>query len=145
MSPKQESEKLMNDILPLAEKMLRDYGEFYPYGGYIKPNGEIVHVGAKHPKTDRPKSNDLIQFLRSSFQDMARAKQCKAVAIICDVRVRAPGSDRKTDAIQVMLDHIDNYSMRIFLPYQISNKEVVYGNSFAWQGEQDIFGGVTVE
>jgi hypothetical protein len=135
----------MNDILPLAEKMLRDYGEFYPYGGYIKPNGEIVHVGAKHPETDRPKSNDLIHILRSSFQDMARAKQCKAVAIICDVRVRAPGSTRKTDAIQVMLDHIDNYSMRIFLPYQISNKEVVYGNSFAWQGERDIFGRVSVE
>jgi hypothetical protein len=33
MNAKQESEKLMKAVLPLAEKMLRQYGEFYPYGG----------------------------------------------------------------------------------------------------------------
>jgi hypothetical protein len=141
MSPKQESERLMNDILPLAQRMLREYGEFYPYGGYIKPDGEIVHVGAKHLETDHPKSNDLIHILRSSFQDMARANECKAVAIICDVRVTAPGSDQKTDAIQVILDHVDDYSVRIFFPYQIAKQEVVYGKTFAWQGKREIFGG----
>src|SRR5437899_25574 len=44
MNSKKDCEKLMNSVLPLAERMLRDYGEFHPYGGYMKPNGEVVHV-----------------------------------------------------------------------------------------------------
>jgi hypothetical protein len=41
MNGKKECEKLLNALLPLAERMLKEYGEFYPYGGYMKPSGEI--------------------------------------------------------------------------------------------------------
>jgi hypothetical protein len=140
MNPKEESEKLMKDILPLAETMLRNYGEFYPYGGYIKPSGEIVHVGAKHRGTNHPKSTDLIQILRDSFKDMARSEQCKAAAIICNVRVRPPRCDTKSDAIQVILDHVDDYSAMIFFPYQIIDQRVSFGETFSWPGEHEIFG-----
>lgn len=53
MNGKRHCEKLMNALLPLAEKMLKQYKEFYPYGGYMKPNGEIVQVGAEDEETDR--------------------------------------------------------------------------------------------
>ena len=39
MRAKRNSEKLVNAVLPLAEKMLIQYGEFYPFGGYMKPDG----------------------------------------------------------------------------------------------------------
>src|SRR5438128_8489993 len=117
MNAKQESEKLMNAILPLAEKMLRQYGEFYPYGGYLKPDGMIVDMGADDPDTERPKSKDLIYVLRSSFREMASAKQCKAVAVVFDVTVNAPNSNRKSDAIQFCVDHADGYSAEVFFPY----------------------------
>ncbi len=68
MNAKQESEKLMNAVLPLAEKMLRQYGEFYPYGGYMRQDGTIVDVGADDPDTDRPKSRDLIYRFASTIQ-----------------------------------------------------------------------------
>src|SRR5437588_13002928 len=38
MNGKKDCERLMNSVLPLAERMLRDYGDFHPYGGYMKPN-----------------------------------------------------------------------------------------------------------
>lgn len=139
MNAKQESEKLMNAVLPLAEKMLKEYGEFYPYGGYMKPSGEIVDVGADDPDTDRPKSKDLIYVLRSSFQEMARAKQCKAVAIVFDVAVDLPGSHQKSDAIQVCVEHVNGYSAEAFFPYAIVNKEIIYGEAFAQQGKFVIF------
>jgi hypothetical protein len=87
MDPKQDSEELMNSILPVAETMLKRHGEFYPYGGYMKLDGSIVHVGAAEADTGRPKSKDLLFILRSSFQEMARARQCKAVAMVFDVAV----------------------------------------------------------
>ena len=100
----------MKAVLPLAERMLSQYGEFYPYGAYLKRDGTIVEVGAEEPDTDRPKSKDLIYVLRSSFREMASTNQCTAVAIVFDVAVILPKSDRKSDAIQVCLDHANGYS-----------------------------------
>jgi hypothetical protein len=140
MNAKQEAERLMNAMLPLAEKMLRQHGEFYPYGGYIKPDGTIVEVGAAYPDTGRPKSNDLIYILRSSFREMASTNQCKAVAMVFDVAVTLPESDQKSDAIQVCVEHVEGYSAEVFFPYQIVSKEIVYGKTFAQQGKSDIFG-----
>ena len=139
MNAKQESEKLMNAVLPLAEKMLRQYGEFYPYGGYMKPDGTIVDVGANDPDTDRPKSKDLLHVLRSSFREMASKYQCKAVAVVFDVAVNLPNSDRKRDAIQVCVDHADGYSVEVFFPYQIVNNEIVYEGTYAQEGKHEIF------
>jgi hypothetical protein len=139
MSAKQESEALMNALLPLAEKMLRQYGEFYPYGGYMKPNGEIVEVGASDPDTDHPKSKDLIYVLRSSLQDLAERNECKAAAMVFDVTVTLPNSERKSDAIQVSLAHSEGYSAEVFFPYQLVENKLVYGEIFAQQGKNDVF------
>ena len=45
-SPKSECEDLMNEALPLAERMLREHGEFYPYGLTIDATGKIAHAAA---------------------------------------------------------------------------------------------------
>ena len=139
MDAKQESEKLMNSVLPVAQKMLRDFGEFYPYGGYMELDGAIVHVGVQDPDTDYPKSMDMIDALRSTFQESARAKKCRAIAIVCDVALRSPKSDHKRDAIRVSLEHVKGYAVEVFFPYQIVNKEVVYGEIFAQQRKREIF------
>ena len=139
MNAKEESEKLMNTLLPLAERMLRQYGEFYPYGGYMTPNGEIVDVGAKDPETNHPSSKDLVQVLRASFRQMARANKCKAAAIVFDVAVNMPNSNRKSDAIQVCVEHVQCYSAEVFFPYHIINNEIVYDATFAQEGEHAIF------
>lgn len=139
MNSKQHCERLLSQITPFAERMLREYGEFYPYGGYMRPDGEIVEVGAEDPDSERPKSKDLIFVLRSSFRELAKAGNCIAIAIVFDVAVTLPQSNQKSDAIQVCLEHEDGYSAEVFFPYQIVNGEVVYGETFAQQGGHDIF------
>src|ERR1017187_5740383 len=139
MNSKQDAENLMNALLPVAEKMLRQYGEFYPFGGYMKPDGTIVHIGVTDEDTDHPKSTDLLYVLRSSLKDMSRANECKAVAVVIDVAVILPNSTEKSDAIQVCLEHLDNYSAEIFLPYRVVEGRVVYGETFAQKGKGDVF------
>lgn len=142
MNGRNDCEKLMNALLPLAEQMLRDYGEFYPYGGYMKPSGEIVEIGAQDDEeTDHPKSKDLIYVLRNSFSELAHEGKCKATAIVFDVRVNLPEEAKKGDAIQVCLDHSDGYSVEVFFPYEIENGRLKYGQTFAQQGDHEIFGG----
>ena len=139
MKAKQESETLINGLLPLAEKMLRQYGEFYPYGGYIKPDGKIVEMGADDPDTDRPKSKDLMYVLRASLQDLARNGDVKVAAIVFNVAVDLPGTERKSDAIQVCVEHVDGYSAEVFFPYEILDNELIYGETFAQEGKREIF------
>lgn len=140
MNPKQECEELLNSVLAVARLMLKEHGEFYPYGGYMELDGEITHLGAKDESTDHPLSQDLIELLQNTFREMATNKQAKAVALICDVRVSSPGSDQKRDAIQACLDHVDGYSVKVYFPYQILDGEVLYGETYAHRGDDEIFG-----
>lgn len=127
--------------MPLAERMLGEFGEFHPYGGYMKPSGEIAHVGAKDEEDDHPKSKDLLHVLQHSFFEIAATGACKATAIVFNVRVVPPGSEEKSDAVQVCLEHADGYSAEVFLPYQIDQHgRVSYGTMFAREGKHDIFG-----
>lgn len=62
-----------------------------------------------------------------------------SIAILFDVKVQIPESKEKTDAIQVNLDHIDGYSVEVFLPYKIEKSKVAYSEMFAQKGKSDIF------
>ena len=141
MNGKTDCEQLMNAVLPLAERMLSQFGEFYPYGGYMKPNGEIAHVGAGDEEIDRPRSKDLLYVLQDSFSEMAGKGACKATAIVFDVRVAPPGTEEPSDAVQVCLEHADGYSAEVFLPYRINRGgQVSFGAMFAQEGKHEIFG-----
>lgn len=140
MNGKKDCEKLMNALLPLADKMLQDHGQFYPYGGYMKPSGEIVEVGAQDEDTDYPKSQDLLHVLRDSFSDMGKSGGCRATALVFDARVDFPETAKKTNAIQVCIEHIDGYSAEIFFPYEIRDSRLNYGVTFAQEGKREIFG-----
>ena len=139
MTPKEEAEVLMNAILPVAERMLLRYGEFYPYGGYMKPDGTVAHIGANDPDTDRPKSKDLLYVLRSSLREMADGRRCKAVALVFNVSTTLPNSGQKSDAVQLSIEHEGGYSVEIFLPYRVTGGEVVYGETFVQQGKHEVF------
>jgi hypothetical protein len=140
MNGKKDCERLMNALLPLAERMLKEHGEFYPYGGYIKPDGEVAHVGAEDEDTDHPKSGNLLNVLRNSLSEMAKGGECKATAIVFDVRVDLPNSDKKCDAIQVCLEHVDGYTAEVFSPYQIVWGRLNFGVTFAQEGRREMFG-----
>lgn len=124
----------MNDLLPFAKKMLTDYGEFFPFGGYTKPTGDIVHVGAKSGDRETPKSADLATVLEQSLLERAQGGECKATAILFNVTIR------RGDAIQVNVDHKAGYSAQVFIPYAFDGNAVVYGEVFAQEGDHRIFG-----
>jgi hypothetical protein len=105
----------------------------------MKPDGTIFEVGADDAGSDNPKSSDLLYLLRSSFQELARTNKFKAVALVFNVAVTVPKSTRKSDAIQVCVEHGDGYSVEVFFPYQITDDQIVYGETFAQQGKHEIF------
>ena len=128
----------MNEVLPFAQQMLERHGEFIPYGGAMKPNGEIVSV-AGYDGDEFPPSQDIIDLLKDAFRAAGRSGEYKATAIVFDVRVIPPGSEEKTDAVAVALDHKESYSVVVLFPYLLNNGAVEFGQVFAEAGENDIF------
>jgi hypothetical protein len=48
-TPKEDAQELLDSVLPLAEQMLKEYGEFYPYGGSMASDGKL-HMWAARSK-----------------------------------------------------------------------------------------------
>jgi len=135
---KQDVERLMNSALPFAEKMLNEHGEFFPFGEALRPSGEIISVGADSGE-ERPPSQELIDIIKSGFRAAATKEEYIATAILYDSLTIPPGSEEKTDAVAVALDHRDDYSVIVFFPYALVNGRVEFQPPFAVKGADDIF------
>jgi hypothetical protein len=135
---KTECETLLNEAMPFAEKMLREHGEFYPYGYEMNATGDIKLV-AGYTGTDHPKSQTIIDLLVEGFKQDAAANKVKATALVYDMLVVPPGTSAKTDAIAVALDHRDNYSVTVIFPYTLTHGNLTVGAPFAQKGKSLVF------
>lgn len=136
--PKADCEALMNSVLPFAQQMLTTHGEFFPFGGAMRPDGELVSI-AGYDGNERPKSVDLIAQLKGGMIAAAREGEYKATAIVYDVRIKLPSTGEISDAIAVSLNHRDNYSVIVLIPYKIDAGKLIPGTTLAQRGEGDIF------
>ncbi|HEY7641682.1 MAG TPA: hypothetical protein VH814_18270 [Steroidobacteraceae bacterium] len=137
-SAKEDVEVLMNALLPFAEKMLAKRGAFYPFGGAMTPDGEIVNI-AGYDGWERPSSASLIELLNEAFREDAALGKYKATAVVYDVRVTIPDTTIKSDAIAVALDHRDDYSVIVLFPYSIEKGEVRIREPYAEKGSHRVF------
>lgn len=137
-SPKTDSEDLLNAALPLAEKMLADYGEFLPYGQAMAPDGKIIAIGASDGR-EHPPSAALMHILKDGFKAGAKNGKYKVTALVYDVRVILPSTGEKSDAIAVSLNHQDQYAVLVFIAYTLDGSNVVLGETFAQAEENYAF------
>lgn len=138
MRAKDDCHQLLNATLPFAEQMLREHGEFVPFGAQMLRGGELAAVSADGGE-DHSQSQDLIGLLQTAFKAGAYDGQVIATALVYDVRVKLPGAGQKSDAIALNLDHRDNYSVTVFFPYTINDGELALDEPFASVGDYAIF------
>ena len=144
VTPQQESESLMDEVLPFAKHMLGNYGEFPPFGGLIKTDEQIILLGAGSVE-ELPPRRDPVDVLSNGFRQRALTGEIRAAAIVAHVMVPQSGKSEgseKVDAVRVSLDHHDGYAVHVFFPYQKEGKRVTFakpfaspGTSFAFRGE----------
>ena len=139
---KADCETVMNFGLPLAEAMLKRHGEFLPFGAAMRPNGEIVCLGAYDGRAYPSLAGsftDLIRSLKEAFVAGARRQEYLATALFYEVAVTAAGSGEDLAAVAVSLNHRAGYSVIVALPFRIEDANVVYDTPHAQPGEADIF------
>lgn len=142
MTPKAEAERLMHELLGFAKEMLASYGEFHPFGGMLRADGQVVQVGADLG-AEFPAGGDVIRTLVDSFRDPETRGNAVAVAVVANVTVKQPQNTDNVDAIRVSIDHRADYAVHVFFPYALEAGGGVKlqppfaskASSFAFRGE----------
>jgi hypothetical protein len=123
--------QLLDSLLPLAERMLVERGEFSPFGGTMNQAGEIVALGASGGK-EHPRSQNGIELMTQTLRRLARSGQLRAVGICYDGRTTPPGRTEKCDAVCASVEHQSGEAVNLILPYQRTSKgELQFGEKFS--------------
>ncbi len=137
MTPKEEAELLTRELLPLAERMLREHGAFWPFGGVLGRDGSITHVGGQTELMEDASPGEIAELLEGAFRSDAGQGRIRAAAIVLDVTVRSRGN---ADAILVRIDHEEGYAVSVYFPYALADGVVTRSEPFATEGERFAFG-----
>lgn len=128
--------EILNFLIPFAQKMLEEHGEFFPFAATMNMNGklaaEAVYEGSEHHA-----SQIIINLLINRFKEKAKAGTLKAFGICFDAIIMPPGQSQKENAICVSLQHSNSESINVYLPYKKKRfGKISYGKLFAAQGEK---------
>ena len=132
----------MNFGLPLVEELLKRHGEFLPFAAAMRPNGEIVCLGAYDGREVPSLAGSFAEIIRSLKDTLiagAGRQEYMATALFYEVGFTLPSSSERRDAVAVSLNHRDGYSVIVLLPYTIEDAGIVYDVPHAQPGEVDIF------
>jgi len=119
--------------------MLRDHGEFHPFGGYVNLDGRVIHVGLDPQAPDMSgdaRFADLVTGLRKLSPN---ALACGPAA---NVSIDNPESD---SAVRFNLEHRDGYTAEVFYPYLISSEGPLFAPPFAQKSDRLFFSGLPDE
>lgn len=137
MMPKEECEVLLDTLLSTAENLLKKNKDFYPIGAFMAQDGTTAYT-AIYSDNEFPDSESIISELTTAHKIKAKNDEIKASGIAWNATVATDG--KKSDAIIVSLEHRDNYSVIVGLPYKFSLfKKIQFGELFAEKGKRDIF------
>jgi hypothetical protein len=136
--PTEEIQELLNFLLPFAERMLAEHGEFYPYAAAMASDGEVSAVAAGAAE-EQPDVGELLVELHAVLRAQAAEGSIRASGIAADVSLTDPDTGVTTDAVQVELDHAEGEAVDIYVPYERAGEDVRFGELVSAQGREPVF------
>lgn len=134
----EEIQELLGALLPHAERMLSEHGEFYPYAMTLDSDGAIESV-APAIDSDDPDVSDVLVALHNGLREQAAEGSIRASGIAADVTLTDPDSGETTDAVQLELDHADGDAVDIYVPYETAGDGIKFGELVAAEGREPVF------
>lgn len=132
-------DELLNALLPFAQQMLAEHGEFLPFGAVMRADGTIAAV-AGDTGDEQPPSEQVVGVLVSGFRQQASKGEIKAAGVCLDVKVSHPDGSGTTDAVCARLEHASGEAVEVYLPYKKKFLgRIKYGDIFAGTGEKQVF------
>ena len=136
--PADEIQELLRVLLPHAERLLNEQGEFYPYAMALEADGTIEPVPPDIQTAD-PDVGDVLVALHEGLRSQAAEGSIRASGIAADVTLTDPESGETMDAVQLELDHADADPVDIYVPYETAGDGVKFGERVAAEGREPVF------
>lgn len=124
MTAKAEAEKLMNELVDFAEKMLAQCGEFHPFGGYLDEAKHVVHVGVDGTALASNSGHDRLGLLTNALTSVAQARVVTAFGIVTNVSLPKDAGVTR-EAIKVFIEHRSGYCAEVFFIYSLANQNAL--------------------
>lgn len=139
VNSKVETEVLLNELYPFAERMLNKYQEFHPFGGYVNSSGKIVHVSNEDSNDDESGSEEL-QRLISGLKIIVAKEGARVCGFAVNV-VLPEGKDGNgdIDAVRIFLEHRDGYCADVFYCYSFISNKIFINKNYAQRGNPIFF------
>jgi hypothetical protein len=134
----EELQALLNRLLPHAERMLSEHGDFYPCAVVLESDGK-VDVVAPPIRTETPDAGDVLVALHEDLRAQAAEGSIRASGIAADVTLTDPESGETTDAVQVELDHAESEAVDVYVPYEAEAGGIRFGELVAARGREPVF------
>jgi hypothetical protein len=133
-SAKSDCDEILETVIPFAEKMLVEHGEFYPFGGTMTADGKVGFTAGWSGDED-PEPSEVLSTLEQGFRAGAKSGKYKAISLVFQCEAVPPGKIKERDAIAASLDHRDGYSAVLVFPYSFApDGKLVIEESFTSKG-----------
>jgi len=99
---KDDTQKIIEYSIELANELLVEFQEFFPFAVAINLNGEIVPINY-FDGNDHPDSTDLLNNLETLLDEQLSKNEKRAYAITYDVRIQKNSLSEKVDAIAIKI------------------------------------------
>lgn len=128
-------QSILDEIFPFVERLLKEYGEFYPVSAVVDTEQKVKHVILEeNEENDFPQSTSVIAELKKELR--WRKNEFLAIAIFYDVKVK----EEQTDAIAVFVEHKkEREAYTFYYPYELTDNDLVFGKSWKAIEKMQIF------
>jgi len=130
-------DRLAGTLLEVAKRRMTELGRFYPFGGAINHNDEVVEVNFNPPGEGRP-VQEYIDHLQSRLAAGARGGEFTAAGLCLLGRAHVPPDKRVSETICLQL-YAPGESVNLYLPYERKEGKVKYGELFRTAGRGNWF------
>jgi hypothetical protein len=114
----------------MAEKLLIEQKEFYPFGASIDCKDILIPSGF-FGGDDFPLSENVVNSLGEYFEKQLQQGAIKAYAVTYDVQVTNKKFTTPIDAVTIRIIHQDNENIIVYyFPYNIENEKVTFLDSW---------------
>jgi hypothetical protein len=79
-SPRDDMDEVLNSLMPFAQQMLDQSGEFFPFAASMTANGDVAAVGAD-VGGGRPNPREVAELLYSGLAVQAISGEIKASGV----------------------------------------------------------------
>lgn len=138
MTPKEECEVLLDKLLSVTKYLLKKNGEFHPVGAVLTHDSAPAFT-AVQSYNESPDPKSVIEDLIHAHRRLSEKVGILASGIAWNAAESTPDGG-KSDAIVISLEHKDDYTAIVALPYKIGLfRKIKFGEMFAVKGNHDVF------